>query len=399
MYAGNNTKEEHWRSEIDGLEGLSDAEKERAKKALTEISKILGYNISSIVKQRHPITRYMFVNHAPWTWKWLVSLVDSIELVSKQTNGIKIIDMLRNSAKFDEALFHVYIARCILIAGLKIHFLEEDNKNKIADWKITDPDTKEELLVELSELSFQTSEEKELYFPFSRISDRLNKLSRVDRIPQLFYRGKLFKPYISRPVIEELLIKIDSTAEKARKTGFADLIENRTISLAFAKENRRELLKPWMIKNNVLSELEAEREVSDSSFLGAKHQLNEIKRIRSKIEEKKKQLDRKTLNALVIRADRLFSPNHMREYIDTLEQLLFNHNYLALLIVIGGHVGGLEINSKTQKNGHLLLVKSIDLFTKEILILTNKYSINSSITLSFSTKIKIAFESCNTLLF
>lgn len=67
--------------------------------------------------------------------------------------------------------------------------------------------------------------------------------------------------------------------------------------------------------------------------------------------------------------------------------------------MVGGHVGGLEINSRLERKGHLYLVKSIDVITKEILILMNKYSRDNVKTLSFSSKIKIAFENCTTFLF
>ena len=79
-----------------------------------------------------------------------------------QTNGEKIISRLVNPANFDEALFEIYIARCMLNAGLKIHFLEEDNQNPMVDWKILDPDINEELLLELTELSNKTAEEREM---------------------------------------------------------------------------------------------------------------------------------------------------------------------------------------------------------------------------------------------
>jgi hypothetical protein len=82
-----------------------------------------------------------------------------------------------------------------------------------------------------------------------------------------------------------------------------------------------------------------------------------------------------------------------------LEQFLFDHEYMALLIVIGGHVGGQPINSVTQKGECLLLIRSIDLIKKEILILTNRYSMNNKTTFIFSKKIKQSFETCDTLLY
>ena len=105
-------------SEIDSLQALSQIEKERSKRALTEIKEILGNSITSFVEKEHPITRYVFgPNRAPWTWKWLIDLVEAVQLVSNQINGLKVIDKLKNGSTFDEALFQIYIAKCIIDGG------------------------------------------------------------------------------------------------------------------------------------------------------------------------------------------------------------------------------------------------------------------------------------------
>jgi hypothetical protein len=391
--------EKYWISQIDKSEGLSVTEKESSKHALKELEKILGSDIASVVVQKHPISRYVFVNSAPWTYKWLISFVESVQLVSSQTNGINIINKLKNPSEFNDALFQIYISTYFIGAGLEIEFLQEDNKNKIADWKVTDTDNKEKLLVELTELSLESSEEKDIHWTFDRVYERIFKNSRPDRIPKLFYRGRLFKPYISRPVLEELFKKIDCTANDASNNGFAELIEYNTISLAFATDDKKYLLKPWAIEKNIVEQIEADRDPSDSSFKGVPYQINEIERIKSSIKKKKRQFDRNALNALVIRANRLFLPSYIEKHIDTLKQLVYDREYLAILIIVGGHVGGLEINSTIESDGHLYLIRSIDLITKEILILTNKYSRDLIKTLQFSAKIKNAFENCNTMLF
>jgi hypothetical protein len=173
---------------------LSHIEKERSKKALTEIKEILGTSITSLVEQKHPITRYVFgPNHAPWTWKWLNALVEAVQLISNQVNGLKVINKLKDGATFDEALFQIYILKCI-IGELNIEFLREDNKNKIVDWKITDSVTKDELLVELTELRNETSDDKEGRLAFEKIVERIWQNCNSAGKPNLFYRGRLFKP-------------------------------------------------------------------------------------------------------------------------------------------------------------------------------------------------------------
>ena len=389
-------EEEQWVARIDSLEALSQIEKEKSKKALIEIKKILGNSITSLAGQKHPITRYVFgPNNAPWTWKWLIDLVEAVQLVSNQINGLKIVNKLKNESTFDEALFHIYIAKCITDGEFNIEFLKEDNKNKIADWKITDFATKDELLVELTELMFESEKGKDIWFTVRQIDERIRKNCKPAR---LFYRGRLLQN-IPKPTLQDLLNKIDSTAKEARKNGFAELVQNNTISLGIATNDKKPQLKLWAIQKYVLDRIEADLECSDSSFRGPAYPIDEVKRIISKIKKKKDEFNRETLNAIVIRADRLFLPAYIEECINKLEKFLYRHNYLGILIVVGGHLGGKEINDRKEKNGHLYLIRSIDLITKEILILTNKYSVNDIKTLNFSSKIKAGFEGCKTLLF
>ena len=147
---------------------------------------------------------------------------------------MKVINKLKNPSTFEEVLFQIYIAKCI-IDEFNIEFLEEDNKNKIVDWKITDPVTKDEFMVDLTELRFETSEEKENLRAFETIVKSVMENCKVSRgITTLFYRGRLFKPYISRPTLQQLISKIDSTAEEAHEKGFAELIERNTISFGLS---------------------------------------------------------------------------------------------------------------------------------------------------------------------
>lgn len=390
----------YWRSEVDKSYGLSQTEKERAKAALEEIELILGISTSSI-DRKHPISKYVFLNTAPWTWRWLFEFVEAVRLMSQQTNGIKVINKLKNRATFDEALFQIYIAKCFAEGGLNIEFLEEDNKNRIVDWIITDITTKEKLLVELTELKFESKEAKDTLSEFLMIKKRLDKncKSKKSKIPTLFYHGRLFDKIGSRPMLQDIFNKIDSTANEARRTGFAELIQNNTINLAIATNDKKDELKSWAVENNVTDRIEAYHNCSDSRFIGPSYRINDLKRIISKIKDKKGQFNRKTVNAVVIRADQLFLPTHIEVYIDILEQFLYNHKYLGILIVVGGHPGGPEINLIRKRNDFLYLIRSIDLITKEILILTNRYSMNKIKTLAFSTKIKTGFEKCETLLF
>jgi hypothetical protein len=169
----NAQEDKQWTSQIDSLEALSEIEKEKSKKALIKIKEIFGSSVTSLAERKHPITNYVFgKNHAPWTWKWLIELAESVQLVLNHVNGIKIIDKLKNESTFAEALFQLYIARCIISRDLNIEFLEEDNNRKTVDWKITDSAANDELFVELTELRDESSEQVSLRHKFRTVSDR-----------------------------------------------------------------------------------------------------------------------------------------------------------------------------------------------------------------------------------
>ena len=78
-------------------------------------------------------------------------------------------------------------------------------------------------------------------------------------------------------MIKELLTRIDSTAGKARKQGFAELVKDKTLCLAFARQDKKDHLKQWTIKNRIWENGEAEQELSDSSFRGQSYPFKEVK--------------------------------------------------------------------------------------------------------------------------
>jgi hypothetical protein len=69
-------------------------------------------------------------------------------------------------------------------------------------WRIIDPDTQNEL-VELTEISFQSQEEKEPRVVYYKIFGGINRWCELGKVPQSFDYGRLFKQYISRRIIKE----------------------------------------------------------------------------------------------------------------------------------------------------------------------------------------------------
>lgn len=396
---------EYWISHVDGIDYLKSDEKEKAKDALKYIEDLFGEELTKLIAKKHPITDYISVNSAPWTRRWLISLKEAIEAMLNQINGSKVLNKIRNKDEFKEALLQLSIGKCLSDSGFKIEFLKENNLTKTIDWKITDLVTGEQILVEITETSKPTSWQKHTKWISEQLSERIHKNSLpTNNRPYLVSRGRLFREYISKPVLNELLRKIDSKAENARINGFTELVEKNIISLMFTTEDNKHLLKPWSIEQKVINSEEEFEDFADSTFRAPRFQINEVDRILTRKEDKKKQLNRRDLNILIIWDDRVFfSRKFIPTYIHYLEQFIYERDYLALLIIVGGNMrqkmgDDLVIEDAIERDNHLYLKTAISQMVKQVVIIANNYSRDNTKTLAFSSKIKKSFKACKTLL-
>jgi hypothetical protein len=236
------------------------------------------------------------------------------------------------------------------------------------------------------------------------VSDKIAKILRSSNNPCLVCMGRLFANFVSMPVLEELFKRIDLAAESAKKNGFEQLVENDTLILAFATEPNDHTLRTWAIQNGVV---DSERQLpnpSTSSFIGHKYEIEESYRIKQRIKNKKGQFDRKNLNILVIKDDHFFGTAvSIPKYFGMVEQFVYERDYLAMLIIVGGHarqkmVNDLAIENIFKRDNHLYLLQGINQSVREILIVTNNYSLDNQRTLDLSSRIQTAFKTCQTLL-
>jgi hypothetical protein len=395
---------EYWILDIKNLDNLTRDEKEKAKNALLYIKDLFNEDLNKLIKRKHPITYYI-VNSVPWTRRWLVSLVEAIAVVSNQKNGSKVLNKITSDSKdeFMEAILQLSVGRCLIDSGFGIEFLKEDDKSKIVDWKIVDLSTNEEMLVELTAISKPPENQKQSDWAFDQISKRLFTINIVSNSPYLLHRGQLLKEYISKPALAELIQKINFTAEQARKRGFTDLIEENTIYLAFATQENKNLLRSWAIEHKVINSEEFDN-LESSLFKGPKFQINEVYRIFTRIEDKKGQLNKKDLNVLIIRDDRVFySRESIPAYIDHLKQFVYDHDYLSMLILVGASlrqqiVDNLNIEYALENQSSVYLELAMHQMVRNILIISNIYSKDNAKTHHFYSMFKTGFKTCKTIL-
>jgi hypothetical protein len=254
--------------------------------------------------------------------------------------------------------------------------------------------------LELTELSSPTPREKDIAWTSNQICEKLYSMTLYEL--DILYTGVLLSEFISSPSLKEIIAKFDSLLDLAKKQGFAKLIIKNKVLLAFATKLNSDVLKQWAIDNHIIEEETYVEGVT--VFKGPRFSIDETYRIKDRIEKKKRQLNKEVLNVIIIRNDRLFhSHSVIDNYINDLEEFVYRHNYLALLVIIGGYVRQKRTTSAVvediiDRNNHLYLSIGIDQFVREVLIVTNKYSINNKETLLLSENIKKSFRECKSVL-
>jgi hypothetical protein len=130
-------------SNVDDISDLTSDEKQKAKSAIVLLRDLFSQDLGSLIGERHPIVENLSMS-IPWTRRWLISLAESIQILSNQTNGSKITAMLRNKDKnkYRETLLHLCIGKCLVDSNFALEFIEEKG-NKAPDWIITDLRTNE----------------------------------------------------------------------------------------------------------------------------------------------------------------------------------------------------------------------------------------------------------------
>jgi len=384
-------------SNIDNTEELTPNEKIKAKQALADIPIIFGKSLEELNTEKHPVILNININRAPWTKRYLISLVEAVMSLKAQTNGIEILKKLRNKDEFSEALVHLSVGKCMVDYGFHIEFVPQSS-SKTPDWSITHGNIKGKTIVELTKLSNPNPKEKDIVWTSNQIPEKLFPLTSKGDI---LYAGVLLKEYISMPVLRGILPKIYTIFLAAKDTGFASLIEGNKIKLAFATKSNGDQLKEWAMKNNIIEEYEYVKDVS--VFRGPRFNVDETYRVKERIEKKKAQLQKETLNIIIIRNDRLFHSYEIIDgCIDTLEEFVYKYEYLSLLIILGGYVRQKRLTSpaiedRIERNNHLYLCRGIDQFVKQALIITNNYSMDSKRTLALSESVKEALTNCQSM--
>ena len=122
-------------SNVDGIDDLDSDEKQKGKSAIVLLRMLFSQDLGSLIDEEHPIVENLSMS-VPWTRRWLISLAETIQILSNQTNGSKITSMLINKSKYRETLLCLYIGKCLVDSNFSLEFIEEGTE-RTPDWKIT----------------------------------------------------------------------------------------------------------------------------------------------------------------------------------------------------------------------------------------------------------------------
>lgn len=362
------------------LEGLTDFEKENAKRAFQSLREELRENfLPDAFDARHPICQYL-TNLAPWTRKWITRFAVAIKELKAQENYQGLLDRIKDKDKFSEGLSVLEIAYKLCMVGFKITIdplASISGQEKIPDLKLTDSDTSEELFVEISVLG-ESRIARDAFQTMQKITEPL-----WHSVPFMYYCGRIHKS-LSEKHMDHIVKKIEEKVEKVKREDiFHELVIEDVIEIGIAPENDKQFLEKWA----------AGRGFKVGEFSGPPFDVDEILRTKRRIEKEQKQLPHDHPNILVIGNNNLFFPmRDVRKAITELEEELYNYPHLLLGVIRASYLGSGE-NEISMKDQHVFIKKSrTDLHVEQYIILFNQFC-EFKISPATITKMYSAFRS------
>jgi len=362
----------------DALDGLTDFEKEKAKRAFQFLRQELGENfLEDAFSSQHPICQYV-INLAPWTRKWIIWLGEALRELRKHQNYSKLLSRIKDRNKFGEALSILEVAYKFSRIGFEIIIdpkLKYPDGERVPDLKLTDADTQEELFVEVSALH-ESRIARDASQTMQKITEPLWRC-----IPFLHFCGRIYK-ILSQRHLDYIVKKVEETVEKAkRENSFQELVIEDVIEMGIAPETDKQLLEKWA----------TERGLKIGEFSGPPFNVNEILRTKRAIEKEQKQLPRDYPNILIIwNSNLFFTTRDIRRTISEIEEEIYEYAHLLVGVIARGHMGLTE-KATIMKNQHIFVKKArSDLLVEEYIILLNRFC-EHKISASTITKIYNAF--------
>ncbi len=341
----------------DYLDGISDFEREKLKRALKGIAPLFNKEFSSFQPNDfHPILPY-FSNDALWSKQWIIWLNSVLSQILNANNFPSLHKRLISTSKFDEALSVIEATYRFLHGGFDISFdppTQFGNKKREADILLINPETSEQIYVEVSCLGLSQTEQHdhEIWSIIAYFA------------PRFLFSGKILKPL--SPDSFHLLKEQITQFYKNSHDEFKEFNKPGIIDLAIAPYKDRKMLELWCKERNF--------EVNAFGFPDSK---SPIHRLATKLTNEQKQLPEGTPSIVYLKTkDFLFYINDKGAFMNELQEILHRRKHIFGLLLSEESlnrldqttfVKGLNIYISTPRGKNELL-------NDNLIFILNKYS-------------------------
>ena len=346
-----------------GIKDITEEQKELVRNAFMFLKIELGENYLKEMEPIHPMYFHIY-NYVLASRLWFVELAADIKRLKEFPNYKSLYRRLKNSRKFPEAFSVLEIAIKFCKTGFNIEFdpkVKVNGRTKEPDLKVINPSNDKSFFCEVSELNASVIEKKAM-------NTELKLFEAVISLPTLLFAGKVEK-ILEENEIQNILNKMFELKKRVNEeTGFGELIIKDVLTLGLSTEENKDKITRWAEGHNC--------EVGN--FEQPNFESNELQRMKTKINEKRKQLPYDRPNLIMIYDNDFFytcgEPIHV---INELERLLARYKNINGVIIRGKVMAPIEpLISKIKQ--HIYIQKyQYDAYAEQYLIIWNIHSLHA----------------------
>jgi hypothetical protein len=358
------------------IEGLTDLEKEKAKRAFLYLKQEFGEQfLEQVFVDPHPFG-FNIINTAPWTRKWITWFAEAMKSLRDSDGFGSLLKRLKDKDRYVEAESVLEVAYKLSRAGLRVAFDPQAPENrKIPDLRINNEEKSEELFVEISIQRESMARTKSM--------TTMNAITRPlwSSFPFLNYCGIIHKT-LSEKHLADVSREVEKAVERVKaQDAFQELVIEGTLELGLSPNKDRDVLEKWA----------SSRGIKTGELIGPGIDENELHRIKMKIQKEQNQLPRSGPNILVINDTNLFfGLRDARTVIGELEECIYEFPHLLFAIVTGSSLGGPE-SMTLMKDQHVFVKKTrYDAVVEQSMIFLNRYC-SFNISPATISKVYLAF--------
>ncbi len=336
---------------------ITDVDKARILCGFQALREIMGDPwLAELVRSRHPLF-HRLANLVPWSQLSVARVGLQLQALQTAPSFDRLQKKLASRDQYAAAEAELEVASCFKEAGFLIEFYPSVDP-KEADLRIT-IDGKE-FYVEVTVVG--ESEEAR------RASQTLDELT-WPFLPErnVAIGGRIYKA-LSAPHIREVKHRIATAIEEARaRQECQEVVEPGVVEFFIAPRDKTDELKSWQQQKGI------------SGLQGPPIEVDEVRRIKRRLEEKNRQLPMDKPGLIVVYAHALISQFFEHDFyeslVNQLEEAVYEHENLILGAIIAyGSSSSAKVAKKRDDYilGHRPLYTSIT--QEDVLIIKNRYA-------------------------